>query len=236
MLISLIVNATDKRLAFLEIIAYALTALVAIVMHELSHGYIAYRQGDDTAKLAGRLTLNPVKHLDLMGTLMLLFVGFGWAKPVPVNPIRFKEYRKGMRKVSLAGVTMNFILGVLGIAFFAIYVAATKNVLVANLSQGQYYVLMFIQYLLIYSMSINFILMVFNLIPLYPLDGFRLLETFTKPENKYIEFNYKYGNYTLLGFLLVNFLCSTVFGVSLFSWVSGLLQKILMLIQTGILG
>lgn len=230
MLISLILNATDKRLAFLEIIAYALTAMVAIVMHELSHGYIAYRQGDDTARLSGRLTLNPLKHLDLMGTLMLLFVGFGWAKPVPVNPLNFKDYRKGMRKVSLAGVTMNFILGVLGIAFFAIYVAATKNVLV------ELYIIMFVQYLLIYSMSINFILMVFNLIPLYPLDGFRLLETFTKPNNKYIEFNYRYGNYTLLGFLLVNFLCSTLFGVSLFSWVSGLLQKILMLIQTGILG
>lgn len=235
MLISLILNATDKRLAFLEIIAYALTAMVAIVMHELSHGYIAYRQGDDTARLSGRLTLNPLKHLDLMGTLMLLFVGFGWAKPVPVNPLNFKEYRKGMRKVSLAGVTMNFILGVLGIAFFAIYVAATKNVLV-ELYSAKYYIIMFVQYLLIYSMSINFILMVFNLIPLYPLDGFRLLETFTKPNNKYIEFNYRYGNYTLLGFLLVNFLCSTLFGVSLFSWVSGLLQKILMLIQTGILG
>lgn len=235
MLISLILNATDKRLAFLEIIAYALTAMVAIVMHELSHGYIAYRQGDDTARLSGRLTLNPLKHLDLMGTLMLLFVGFGWAKPVPVNPLNFKEYRKGMRKVSLAGVTMNFILGVLGIAFFAIYVASTKNVLV-ELYSAKYYIIMFVQYLLIYSMSINFILMVFNLIPLYPLDGFRLLETFTKPNNKYIEFNYRYGNYTLLGFLLVNFLCSTLFGVSLFSWVSGLLQKILMLIQTGILG
>ena len=92
--------------------------LISLTIHEFAHAFSAFKCGDPTAKLAGRMTLNPFKHLDMMGFLMFIFLGVGWAKPVPINPINFKKYKKGTRIVSLAGVTANLILGLISsIAF-----------------------------------------------------------------------------------------------------------------------
>src|SRR5690554_5060224 len=92
-------------------LAIILAATTAIVFHEVSHGYIAMKNGDYTAKSRGRLTLNPVAHFDLVGLLMILLVGFGWAKPVPIDPRNFNNYKKGMIMVSLSGVTTNILIG-----------------------------------------------------------------------------------------------------------------------------
>jgi Peptidase family M50. len=123
---------------FLCAIAFIVAILSALVLHEIAHGYIAYKNGDDTAKVMGRLTLNPVSHLDPIGTLCMLLVGFGWAKPVPVNPNNIQT-RKGMLGVSVAGVITNLILSFLlfGIYYliiafglcFAKYFAAILNTL-----------------------------------------------------------------------------------------------------------
>lgn len=207
MLITLIRNlltADDKRLVFVMILAYVPALLVAIVMHELAHGVVAYWNGDDTAKLSGRLTLNPVKHFDPIGFLMLAIIGFGWAKPVPIDPRRFRDYKKGMITVSLAGVICNFLIALVATGLFALYLVATKSaVLTMQAGTAAYYAFTFFEYLLVYIVLINMTLMAFNLIPVYPLDGFRLVETLSKPDNKYVAFNYRYGSFLLLGLIVI---------------------------------
>ncbi len=212
MLISLIRNlltAEDKRLVFVMILAYIPALLIAIVMHEFSHGIVAYWNGDDTAKLAGRLNVNPVKHFDPIGFLMLAVIGFGWAKPVPIDPRRFRNYKKGMITVSLAGVICNFLIAFVATGLFALYIYATKSaVMTMEMYTAGYYVFYFFAYLLQYIVLINLTLMAFNLIPVYPLDGFRVVETLVKPDNRYVAFNYRYGSFLLLGLLVL----STVLG------------------------
>lgn len=202
MLITLIrnlISAEDKRLVFIMILAYIPALLIAIVMHEFAHGIVAYWNGDDTAKLAGRLNVNPVKHFDPIGFLMLAVIGFGWAKPVPIDPRRFRNYKKGMITVSLAGVVCNFLIAFVATGLFALYLFATKSA-VMNMQAGTaaYYAFSFFEYLLVYIVLINLTLMAFNLIPVYPLDGFRLVETLAKPDNRYVAFNYRYGSFLLL--------------------------------------
>ena len=110
--------------------------ILALSAHEFAHAWVAHRCGDDTAKMMGRMTINPMKHLDPLGTVLMLVVGFGWAKPVPVNPRNFRHYRQDDLKVSLAGVTMNLIMFILAmLAMFFIAAAALAKVPVASVSQ-----------------------------------------------------------------------------------------------------
>ena len=136
--------------------------LYSVIFHELAHGWVAYKMGDPTAKLLGRLTLNPVRHLDLIGTLMLLIIGFGWAKPVPVNleNIPIDKRRKGIILVSAAGITANIIC-----AFIAL-------LLLQLLSPGREDIMYKILTLLAF---INILLAAFNLIPIPPLDGSKII-------------------------------------------------------------
>jgi len=97
------------------IIGYILAIFIAMSFHEFAHAYIAYKQGDDTARLKGRLTLNPLAHLDLFGTIALMIFGIGWAKPVPINPLHFKQQRKGIIWVSLAGVITNIAIAIISV-------------------------------------------------------------------------------------------------------------------------
>lgn len=157
-LLSLLLN---NPIAFILI---AIPLMYAIIFHELAHGYVAYRLGDPTAKHLGRLSLNPLKHLDPLGTLMLFIVGFGWAKPVPVNFSYIRDYRKGMILVSSAGIIANMIL-----AFLALFLYS-----LLNLPQSSMLGLM-----LYYFAKINIILAAFNLIPIPPLDGSKILLGFS---------------------------------------------------------
>jgi Zn-dependent protease len=156
----------------LQFILLILPLIVAVTLHEVAHGYAALKMGDHTARLAGRLTLNPIKHLDLFGSFLLPLVLklsgspiiFGYAKPVPVNYHNFREYRKGTLWVASAGVLANVILAVMSAALFRI-LAAT----VTSWSQSPFALL------LAYSVIINCVLALFNLIPIPPLDGSRIL-------------------------------------------------------------
>ncbi len=149
--------------------------LIAITFHEFAHGYAAYKLGDDTAKSQGRLSLNPLHHLDPIGTLMLLVAGFGWGKPVEVNPrnyTRKMSMEKGEAIVSLAGPVMNFILAIIfTLIYCAIYKFTGFEFLTSKIGN--------IVLLLISSViSINIGLGVFNLIPLPPLDGSKIIMPF----------------------------------------------------------
>lgn len=203
-LIFAMAGSEDKVLVFVSIIAYLIAICFAIVLHETAHGLVAYWNGDYTAKMAGRLTLNPVKHFDPIGFLMLAVIGFGWAKPVPIDSRNFRDYKKGMITVSLAGVVCNLIQAFIATAFIAIMAAILGDTLTFETRNGLYYLAQFFVSLLSYSATVNLTLMAFNLIPVYPLDGFRVVETLAKPYNKYVQFNYRYGAFLLLGLLLLS--------------------------------
>jgi Zn-dependent protease len=151
--------------------------VMAVIFHEYAHGYIANKWGDNTAEASGRLTLNPVPHMDPLGTvlfpLMMMFSGvnflFGWAKPVPINPNRFRKYRPGLFWVSIAGPIMNCILAILSaIAFMAMNVWMPKS----------FYLFEPLVAMMMISVSLNYALAVFNLLPLPPLDGSKIIESF----------------------------------------------------------
>ena len=144
-------------------------ALLAIIFHEISHGYVAYLLGDRTAKNSGRLTLNPIQHMEPLGLLCMILFGFGWAKPVPVNPYFFKNRKLGMALVSIAGPVSNLLMAVLSMSvILAISVLEIENqALIGALN-------VVMQFFLVFAI-LNIGLAVFNLIPIPPLDGSKIL-------------------------------------------------------------
>ncbi|HNZ39373.1 MAG TPA: site-2 protease family protein [Candidatus Latescibacteria bacterium] len=140
--------------------------IMAVTIHEVSHGYIAWKLGDPTAHYTGRLTLNPIAHIDPIGALMLILVGFGWAKPVPVNPGYFKNPRRGMMWVALAGPVSNIL-------FAVVFALVLKAVFAFS---SEYTAALFP--LLRFGIVINVVLAAFNMVPIPPLDGSRVLANF----------------------------------------------------------
>ncbi len=138
--------------------------LIALTIHEYAHGYVAYRLGDPTAKMLGRLSLNPLVHLDLLGTAMLFIVGVGWAKPVPVNPQYFRQPKRDLLWVSLAGPASNLML--------AFLFGLGLRVMAGGMFPPKMGILMTMIW---YGMTINIVLAVFNLLPIPPLDGSKIL-------------------------------------------------------------
>ena len=176
----------------LGFIIIAVPLLYAVIFHELAHGWVAYRMGDPTAKMMGRLSLNPLKHLDPMGTLMLFLFGFGWAKPVPVNFNQLREKRKGMILVSSAGIITNMLL-----AFCALFIYRLLSLPSVSLPAV----------LLYYFARINIILAAFNLIPLPPLDGSKILMGFAPPEVRNFLYRIdRYGLFIIIGLLYLGVL------------------------------
>jgi len=166
--------------------------LIAISMHECAHGYMAYFMGDSTAKYSGRLSLNPLCHLDIVGTICMLMFRFGWAKPVPVNPYNFRNQKRGIILVSLAGPLANFIIGFIScILYYAIYVFT------GFLSP----IWSFLGQIFLYSIYMNVGFMIFNLLPIPPLDGSKILMEFLPPRIKYNI--YRYERYFSLILILI---------------------------------
>ncbi|NWF53663.1 MAG: site-2 protease family protein [Syntrophaceae bacterium] len=166
--------------------------LYSIIIHELAHGWVAKKMGDSTAEWLGRLSLNPMKHLDPIGTLMLFLFGFGWAKPVPVNFNNLHDPRKGLILVSAAGIMANTIM-----AFIALFLLRVIN----PAPFGAF------SLFLIFLAQINIMLAAFNLIPIPPLDGSKILMGFSSPQFQYTLMRLEpYGFFIIIGLLYLGIL------------------------------
>jgi Zn-dependent protease len=180
--------------------------ILSVVLHEVAHGWVAKLEGDPTAAMLGRLTLNPIPHLDPIGSLLVPAIltlmpgGFilGWAKPVPVNPRNFRNYKRGDILVSLAGVTVNFLLA---IAFAFVYAGAQWGLQVAP---GAVETWQIVRSMAQYGIFINFVLMLFNLLPIPPLDGSHVMYHLLPPQlgTRYRQLG-QYGMLIVLAFLFL---------------------------------
>jgi Zn-dependent protease len=191
--------------------------VMAVVFHEYAHGLAAKRFGDTTAKDAGRLTLNPIPHMDLIGTVVFPLINmlsgmnllFGWAKPVPIDPRRFRKYRPGLFWVSFAGPGMNFFMATLSaLVFCAIQRWVPRDFYLHEPLSAMAYV----------SITLNYALGIFNLIPLPPLDGSKMIESFlpTRMAVKYEKLA-PYSFFILMGLLLVGAFTILSYPIRLFS-------------------
>lgn len=171
-----IAAGADVRQVLPQIALIAICVLFALTFHECAHGFIAYKLGDPTARNLGRLTLDPVKHLDPIGTLCMLLFGFGWAKPVPVNSRYFKKPKRDMALTAIAGPVSNLILSFFGLLLEYILIKLFPAAsLYGSFGMKIAYILIL---LFAYFHTLNLYLAIFNLIPIPPLDGSRLLFLF----------------------------------------------------------
>jgi Zn-dependent protease len=176
--------------------------LYSIIIHELAHGWVADKMGDSTARWLGRLSLDPRKHLDPIGTLMLFIFGFGWAKPVPVNFNNLRDERKGMIFVSAAGITANFLMAFISLLLFRLLNPAPFGLLAIILLQ---------------MAKFNFMLAAFNLVPIPPLDGSKILMGFLPPRSQYSLARLEpYGFFIIIALLMLNVLDPVIY---FFNWI-----------------
>ena len=186
--------SSDIQDVVYKLLISLIISLVALPIHEYAHGYAAYRMGDNTAYRQGRLTLNPLVHIDPLGTLALVLFGFGWAKPVQINPLNFENPKKGMMLSALAGPLSN-----VGLAFISMIFYKLSYIPVYMGMSGAF--IMTVQTFLLYMISINITLAVFNFIPIPPFDGSRIA-TYFLPQRIYFKIM-QYENIIFIGLLVI---------------------------------
>ncbi len=203
--------------------------LFSLVLHELAHGYVAYRCGDRTAKNLGRLTLNPAKHLDLMGTLCMLLVGFGWAKPVPIILRNFGKPRRDLMLVAFAGPLTNLLIAFISTPLL-ILVAKLGGLIYSGGSiwytEGDVYLM--VTMMLRLAVTVNISLALFNLIPIPPLDGSRIVTSLLSPKlaMRYVQIE-RYAPQIVFAVVII----SNVSGLDVFyplQWLSGEITDLFM--------
>ena len=187
--------------SILQFIILAPPLLLALTVHEFAHGYVAFRLGDPTAQASGRLTLNPLKHLDPLGTIAFFIFHFGWAKPIPVNPAYFKDPQKDMLWVALAGPITNLALAVISALMVKAVMLLAQSIPYSVLGEA---ILVPLNSTLIASVWINLVLCIFNFLPIPPLDGSRILTGILPP-----RLARSYMSIERYGFILLIILAAT---------------------------
>ncbi len=209
----------------------ALAALIALTVHEYCHGYAAYKLGDDTAKNMGRLTLNPLKHLDPYGELCMVLFHIGWAKPVPINPRNFKDPKKGFAITAAAGPLSNLILGFFSAFLYLLTFALVKDMRFESKDFLYNVINNTLTFLFIFH-SVNIGLGLFNLLPIPPFDGSRLLNVILPPDKYFRVMKYErkiyygvviwllLGDYAAQGVRMIPFVANS----PLLYWLAGVLS------------
>ena len=198
--------------------------LVAIIGHELGHAWVSTKLGDPTPRNTGRLTINPLAHLDFYGTLLMLFTGFGWAKPVMINPMYYKDRKKGTALVSIAGPLANLVMATVGMIIYALLVVLHAKM---GLSKSVFGALSNIAYVFIYT---NLCFMVFNLIPIPPLDGSKVLGMFLPDRTYYKMLEYEQFSMILIMVLSLSGAFSRIIGTGvnvIFNLLAGPINRLL---------
>ncbi len=198
--------------------------LIAIIGHELGHAWVSTKLGDPTPRNTGRLTINPLAHLDFYGTLLMLFTGFGWAKPVMINPMYYKDRKKGTALVSIAGPLANLVMATVGMIIYALLVVLHAKM---GLSKSIFGALSNIAYVFIYT---NLCFMVFNLIPIPPLDGSKVLGMFLPDRTYYKMLEYEQFSMILIMVLSLSGAFSRIIGTGvnvIFNLLAGPINRLL---------
>lgn len=191
---------------FFLVLSYTVIVLVILPFHEFAHAYVAYKCGDNTARWTGRLTLNPLKHLDPLGTALIVLCGFGYARPVPVVTRNFRNFRRDMILVALAGPLSNLLLAAVSVGLFALCLTFVR----------EYQTLLWLKMIFIdLLMRVNITLAVFNLLPIPPLDGSRLWSTLLPPRISFaLERNSRVFTVALFALLLLGVLDGPLYWMS----------------------
>ncbi|MBQ7467171.1 MAG: site-2 protease family protein [Clostridia bacterium] len=197
----MLIGLVNGNYSFLTVLAVLLgffaALLICMPFHEFAHAFVAYKEGDYTARAMKRYTLAPFAHIDLSGFLLLLFFGIGYAKPVPVDLRNLRRGRKSEVLVAVAGVITNIILGILFALIFGLLSVVWPALFKNYGFLSDLYTAFFT-----YMVLLNFMLAFFNILPIYPLDGFRVVEAFARPGSGYVQFMKRFGFFVILLLLI----------------------------------
>ncbi len=215
------------RFNFVELLISVPITLIALTIHECAHGWVSSKLGDPTPRIQGRMTLNPLAHLDIFGTILMILTGFGWAKPVEVNPMYYKDRKKGMALVAAAGPVSNLLMAFLAVILQGILALAAYWLPVFGSAANV------ISYILYFFAFRNLCFAVFNLIPIPPLDGAKVLGMFLPNRTYYMMLQYERYFMIVLMVLSLTGAFSRVIGTGVdffYGWMAQLVNWVVNLI------